>query len=102
VQSLTRGGQRLEWSYDGFLVTEERATGIAPALSTWLYDTDFRVTAHSVSGAAVSYVYDADSLLTQAGGRGRDGPSPLPAEAAPRTDPSERHYRTGLPPWVLA
>ncbi len=67
VQSFTRGGQRLEWSYDGFLVTEERATGIAPAISTWLYDTDFRVTAHSVSGAAVNFAYDADSLLTQAG-----------------------------------
>lgn len=67
VQSLTRGGQRLEWSYDGFLVTEERATGIAPALSTWSYDTDFRVTAHAVSGAPVAYGYDADSLLTRVG-----------------------------------
>jgi hypothetical protein len=32
--------------------------------------------------------------------RGRDGPSPLRARAAPRTDPSERDYRTGLLPWV--
>ena len=36
------------------------------------------------------------------GGRGRDGPSPVWARAAPRTDPSERDYRTGLPPWVFA
>lgn len=35
-------------------------------------------------------------------GRGRDGPSPPSARAAPRTDPSERSYRTGLPPRVLA
>jgi YD repeat-containing protein len=33
VQSLTRGTQRLEWKYDGFLVTEEKASGIAPATS---------------------------------------------------------------------
>jgi hypothetical protein len=32
--------------------------------------------------------------------RGRDGPS-LWARAAPRTEPSERHYRTRLPPRVL-
>ena len=32
--------------------------------------------------------------------RGRDGPSPLRVRAAPRTDPSERDYRTGLLPWV--
>src|ERR1700712_1703468 len=31
---------------------------------------------------------------------GRDGPSPLRVRAAPRTDPSERDYRTGLLPWV--
>src|SRR5258708_2640069 len=33
-------------------------------------------------------------------GRGRDGPSPRRARAAPRTDPSEQNYRTGLLPRV--
>ena len=33
-------------------------------------------------------------------GRGRDGPSPRRARTAPRTDPSEQHYRTGLLPRV--
>ncbi len=36
------------------------------------------------------------------GGRGRDGPWSLWTRAAPRTDPSERDYRTGLLPRVLA
>ncbi len=35
-------------------------------------------------------------------GRGRDGPSPVKAQAAPRPDPSERHYRTRLLPRVMA
>ena len=42
------------------------------------------------------------SVSGRLGGRGRDGPSPPSARAAPRTDPSERSYRTGLPPRVLA
>ena len=67
VESLVRGTQRLEWTYDGFLMTQEKATGIAPATSQWTYDSDFRVSSHSISGNAVAFSYEADSLPTQAG-----------------------------------
>ncbi len=67
VAALTRGSQRLEWQYDGFLLKEEKALGIAAAISQWTYDTDFRVAAHSINGTSVACAYDADSLLTQAG-----------------------------------
>jgi RHS repeat-associated protein len=67
VQSLTRGTQRLDWKYDGFLVTEEKVTGVAPATSQWTYDSDFRVAQHTVGGAPIFFSYDSDSLLTQAG-----------------------------------
>ena len=67
VQSLVRGTQRLEWTYDGFLMTQEKATGIAPATSQWTYDSDFRVASHSISGNAVAFSYESDSLPTQAG-----------------------------------
>ncbi len=67
VESLTRGAQRLEWQYDGFLVTEEKASGIAPATSQWSYDSDFRRASHTVGGVPISFGYDNDSLLTRAG-----------------------------------
>lgn len=67
VDSATRGAQRLDWNYDGFLLTEERASGVASARSMWSYDTDFRVAAHFINDAGVTYAYDDDSLLTQAG-----------------------------------
>jgi RHS repeat-associated protein len=67
VQSLTRGGQRLEWRYDGFLMKEEKALGIAPATSTWSYDSDFRVMSHGINGAPLAIQYDDDSALLGVG-----------------------------------
>ena len=67
AKSVTRGTQKLEWLYDGFLMTEEKATGIARATSEWRYDTDFRRAAHRIGGSEVAFAYDGDSLLTQAG-----------------------------------
>lgn len=59
--------QSLEWTFDGFLQREEKATGVAPGTTQWSYDSDFRVSGHTVGGTTVPYAYDADSLLTQAG-----------------------------------
>ncbi len=67
VQSLARGGQRLEWRYDRFLMREEKALGIAPATSTWSYDSDFRVTSHGINGAPLAIQYDDDSVLLGVG-----------------------------------
>ncbi|MGV3623040.1 MAG: RHS repeat-associated core domain-containing protein [Archangium sp.] len=66
-KTLTRGTQALEWTFDGFLQREEKATGVAPATTQWTYDSDFRVTGHTVGGTTIPFAYDADSLLTQAG-----------------------------------
>ena len=67
LATLTRGAQKLEWTYDGFLMKEEKASGVAPGTSQWRYDSDFRVAAHTLGGTAVAFGYDGDSLLTSAG-----------------------------------
>ncbi len=64
-------GGTLTYTYDGGLVLGEAWGGPAGALTgriDWTYDADFRVTSESVNGLnPVSFAYDADSLLTQAG-----------------------------------
>ena len=55
------------FGYDGVLPTSETRTGAVAGTVRWGYDNDFRVASVSVNGAAVSYQYDLDSLLTQAG-----------------------------------
>lgn len=63
----TPEGNWLTFGYDGFLPTTETATGLAPGVVSRTYDNDFRVATSIVNGSAVSYQYDADSLLTGAG-----------------------------------
>ena len=67
--TVERGGQKVEWTRDGFLVAEEKtsAAGVATGGVAWTYDADFRVTSLAVNGVAAAYLYDADGLLTQAG-----------------------------------
>jgi YD repeat-containing protein len=64
------GGVGTSQAHDGFLVTGETVSGNTPApiaLSRG-YDNDFRLASESVGGAfPVSFSYDADNLLTQAG-----------------------------------
>ncbi len=57
----------LTYAYDGFLQTGESWSGTVSGAVGWTYDNDFRVSSTSVNGSAVSYQYDADSLLTGAG-----------------------------------
>ena len=62
------GSISLAFSYDGSLLTQESWTGPVAGSVGRTYDNDFRVTALNVNGAnAITYQYDADSLLTQAG-----------------------------------
>ena len=66
--SRAPGSITLAFSYDGSLLTSESWTGPVAGSVGRTYDNDFRVTALSVNGAnAVTYQYDADSLLTKAG-----------------------------------
>ncbi len=61
-------GGTLTYSYDGSLLTGTTWVGNVAGSVTRTYDNDFRITSESVNGAnTVSFTYDADSLLTQAG-----------------------------------
>ena len=61
-------GGALAYSYSGSLLTQTSWSGAIAGSVNRTYDNDFRLTSISVNGAdPVSYGYDADSLLTQAG-----------------------------------
>ncbi len=64
-------GGTLAYAYDGALVTSEAWGGPVGAVTgrvTRAYDSDFRVISESVNGGPpVTFGYDPDSLLTQAG-----------------------------------
>jgi len=54
--------------YDGPFVTEETWSGPVSATITRTFDTHFRLASRAISGgAAISFGYDDDGLLTQAG-----------------------------------
>jgi len=62
------GGTTLSYNYDGSLLTGTTWTGPVAGSVTRTYDTDFRVVSESVNGAnPITFQYDPDSLLTQAG-----------------------------------
>ncbi len=66
------GGLSTSYSYDGSLVTSERAAGLFTANAVVTYDNDFRANALFLNfpftvPVSYQYLYDADGLLTQAG-----------------------------------
>ncbi len=62
------GGSSLTFAYDGSLPTATTWAGPVVGSVTRTYDDDFRVSTTSVNGTqSVSFQYDPDSLLTQAG-----------------------------------
>ncbi len=67
----TPDGGTLAYTYDGALVTSETWGGSVGAVAgsvSRTYDNDFRTASESVNGAnAITFGYDPDSLLTQAG-----------------------------------
>lgn len=60
-------GSSLSYSYDGFLPLSESWTGEIAGSVERSYDNNFWVTALEVNGDSVSYGYDNDGLITQAG-----------------------------------
>jgi YD repeat-containing protein len=64
----TPGGLNLAFAFDGALLTSETAAGPVAGTVARAYDDDLRLASQSVNGTAVSFGYDPDSLLTQAGG----------------------------------
>ena len=58
----------LGYTFDGVLLTGTTWTGPVAGSVSRTYDTDFRVATESVNGAnPITFQYDPDSLLTQAG-----------------------------------
>jgi RHS repeat-associated protein len=61
-------GGTLAFTYAGALLTSAAWTGTVAGNVGFTYDNDFRLTGVSVNGAdSITYQYDADSLLTNAG-----------------------------------
>jgi RHS repeat-associated protein len=58
------------YGYDGRLLSDQTWTGAVTGNVQYDYDSDFRLASESVNGGggAMAFVYDADGLLTQAGG----------------------------------
>jgi len=67
IGSITAPGLTLSYGYDGPLMTRTTWSGTVTGNVTWTYDTDFRSVSEAVNGTAISFGYDADSLLTGAG-----------------------------------
>lgn len=69
LQNVTApDGGALSFTYTGSLLLSEAWSGSTSGSVEQTYDNDFRVTSQRVNGAnAVTFIYDADSLLTNAG-----------------------------------
>lgn len=62
------GGNTLSYTYDGSLLQSETCSGDVSGSVGYGYDNNFRITSISINaGNAVGYVYDTDSLITNAG-----------------------------------
>jgi RHS repeat-associated protein len=62
------GGITLAYGYDGDLLTDTTWGGLIPGTVHRTYNNDLRINSESVNGAnSVSFGYDADGLLQQAG-----------------------------------
>jgi YD repeat-containing protein len=62
------GGVGLSYTYDGSLLLGTTWSGPVAGTVTRTYDPDFRVATESVNGGtSITFQYDPDSLLTQAG-----------------------------------
>jgi RHS repeat-associated protein len=67
ISMLTSASGTLTYSYDGTLLTEISAGGALAANVKYRYDSSLRVTEERVNGDAITFGWDADDLLVQAG-----------------------------------
>jgi RHS repeat-associated protein len=67
LQSIAAPGETLTYGYDGSLLTSVAWSGSVSGSLTRTYDTSFRVASETVAGTTITYTYDNDDLLTQAG-----------------------------------
>ena len=65
--SMSKEGETLSYTYDGKLITSEKATGTLAQTLSYTYNNDFAVTGFTYAGATAAFTYDNDGLLTGAG-----------------------------------
>lgn len=67
VDSISGPGAKLSYTFDGKLPIGVTWTGTVAGAVTATYNNDFNVTSVAVNGQPVSFQYDNDGLITQAG-----------------------------------
>ncbi|MBB5347171.1 carboxypeptidase regulatory-like domain-containing protein [Desulfoprunum benzoelyticum] len=68
VDTITRGTEVIDYSYDGSLVTGVSQSGTLAAALGLSYNNDFRLATLTYGGATEKMEYDKDGLLTGSGG----------------------------------
>jgi RHS repeat-associated protein len=67
IHSITAPAETLSYTFDGPLPLTSAWTGAVAGVVGYGYTNDFTVASESVNGTAVTFGYDDDGLLTQAG-----------------------------------
>ena len=80
VGSMTKGAEKVSYTYDGSLLASEILTGTMSRTLSYTYDNDFNLKSFSYAGSTTNYTYDNDGLLTGAGSLAitRDAQNGLP------------------------
>jgi len=66
-QITAPGSETVSYTYDGFLPLTETWGGTINGSVSHAYDNNFRIIQQSINGDPITYGYDDDSLMTQAG-----------------------------------
>ena len=67
LASAVVGGERVDYDYDGLLVTKATVSGAAPGAIESAYDDELRLANQTVGGVDVDYAYDDDGLPVRIG-----------------------------------
>ncbi len=68
IASMTKGGESIEYGYDGRLLTDVTLAGAINQNLGYIYNDDFDVTSFAYAGDTATYSYDLDGLLTGSSG----------------------------------
>ncbi|MCG6895290.1 MAG: hypothetical protein LJE65_16940, partial [Desulfobacteraceae bacterium] len=66
-ESVTRGSERIDYAYDGRLLTGETLSGTLDRSLAYVYNDAFEIVQFTYAGTATDYTYDADGLLSGSG-----------------------------------
>jgi YD repeat-containing protein len=80
VGSITRGAEKVDYSYDGDLLTAIAQSGTVTGSLGFSYNNDFQLASFTYAGATAELGYDKDGLLLSSGGFtiGRNSDNGLP------------------------